>query len=80
MPTGSLDEPVVELVKYINESKDYYTTSSCSGRISVFVTNQGKAKGGKWILVEHATITHEQLVVSLRDGGIQVAQVPSPTR
>ena len=33
---GSIDAPIIELVKYINEQENYYTTSSCSGRIIVF--------------------------------------------
>ena len=33
---GSVDEPIRELVDYINELDSFYTTSSCSGRITVF--------------------------------------------
>ena len=32
---GSIDEPIVELVDYINTKADFFTTSSCSGRICV---------------------------------------------
>ena len=32
---GGVDEPVAELVSYINSLKDFYTTSSCSGRLVV---------------------------------------------
>lgn len=34
---GGLDEPIIPLVTKINESHDFVTTSSCSGRISVFL-------------------------------------------
>ena len=33
---GSVDEPIAELVEYINQTKDYCTTSSCSGRFAIF--------------------------------------------
>ena len=33
---GCVDEAIVSLVEYINARDQYYTTSSCSGRIIVF--------------------------------------------
>jgi len=33
---GSIDEPIVDLVHLINQHDQYFTTSSCSGRICVF--------------------------------------------
>lgn len=33
---GSIDEQIVDLVRHINSLPDYFTTSSCSGRICVF--------------------------------------------
>ena len=35
-PKGSLDEPIRCLIRDINHHEDYVTTSSCSGRISLF--------------------------------------------
>ena len=32
---GSVDEPVAELVGYINSLDQFYMTSSCSGRLAV---------------------------------------------
>lgn len=32
---GSVDEPIRELVELINSQDQYFTTSSCSGRIIV---------------------------------------------
>ena len=32
---GSVDEPIAELVSYVNSLSDFYTTSSCSGRLVV---------------------------------------------
>ena len=33
---GSVDEPIKDLVEFINSLDSYFTTSSCSGRIIVF--------------------------------------------
>lgn len=35
-PKGSIDLPIYQLISFINELQDYVTTSSCSGRISIF--------------------------------------------
>ncbi|MBW3019386.1 hypothetical protein KY329_04350, partial [Candidatus Woesearchaeota archaeon] len=32
---GSIDEPVIPILNLINSMNDYYTTSSCSGRIMI---------------------------------------------
>ena len=42
---GSVDEPIVDLVNYINKTKDFCTTSSCSGRFAVFCAEYDEAKG-----------------------------------
>ena len=33
---GSVDEPIRDLIDYINAQDTFYTTSSCSGRLAVF--------------------------------------------
>ena len=67
-PKGSLDEPIRCLVNDINRHADYVTTSSCSGRISLFhVLADGTSgdashyelpkKGlGTWLLAKHAKL------------------------
>ena len=61
-PKGSIDAPVVDLVNFINDHLgDFVTTSSCSGRISVY-RDEGTGKGVSWLLVEHGTINKEQVV------------------
>lgn len=63
-PKGSIDVLCLPIINLINSHDDMVTTSSCSGRISVFVegTKQqhnlvnktgGKGQGGKWIYVSH---------------------------
>lgn len=36
-PKGSIDEPLLDLIGLINAHPDMVTTSSCSGRLSVFL-------------------------------------------
>ncbi|KAG9454033.1 hypothetical protein H6P81_006937 [Aristolochia fimbriata] len=59
-PKGSLDLPIVPLIDAINQNPSYYTTSSCSGRISILSqprnassVSKKKARGGSWLFITH---------------------------
>ncbi|SCU83085.1 LADA_0C09538g1_1 [Lachancea dasiensis] len=62
-PKGTIDELCWPIMNLINSHADMVTTSSCSGRLSVFVEGQklhnevlksgGKGEGGKWLFVSH---------------------------
>ncbi|KAG5356153.1 tRNA wybutosine-synthesizing protein 3 [Yarrowia sp. B02] len=61
-PKGTIDEFLKPLIATINGLDDFVTTSSCSGRVSVFlegekgVEENGKVTGkggGKWLFVSH---------------------------
>lgn len=63
-PKGSIDEICIPIMNLINNSKDMVTTSSCSGRVSVFLEGiknvadgdmkiGSKGNEGKWIFVTH---------------------------
>lgn len=62
-PKGSIDRLCIPIIELINKSPDMVTTSSCSGRISVFIEGTksidgdvkvgGKGEGGKWLFVSH---------------------------
>ena len=55
-PKGQIDKPIAALVQFINGISDHYvTTSSCSGRISVY--ESGGPKVIRWLLVRHGVIT-----------------------
>jgi tRNA wybutosine-synthesizing protein 3 len=41
---GSVDEPIKELVDFINSLESYFTTSSCSGRIVVLADTPEEVK------------------------------------
>jgi len=64
-PKGSLDAPIADLVSWLNEQPDLFTTSSCSGRISLFQSVPGQAKGGRWLLASHARVSPEELFSAL---------------
>lgn len=71
-PKGSIDEPIRSLVNEINVTSDFVTTSSCSGRIAVYVegspntkpgispesnaTSTGGKGGGRWLFTSHSPI------------------------
>ncbi|KAJ4980614.1 hypothetical protein NE237_031451 [Protea cynaroides] len=59
-PKGTLDRPIIPLLRAINQHPSYFTTSSCSGRISILSqplqatsTKKKKARGGSWLFITH---------------------------
>jgi tRNA wybutosine-synthesizing protein 3 len=43
-PKGSVDEAIIPLIELLNRHDDYVTTSSCSGRVSVYCAGKGIKK------------------------------------
>ena len=102
-PKGSVDEPICELISYINQQDDYVrpshaqghtalvcqcvsvcpladcrtlrlsqvTTSSCSGRVSIFAGNDGPGTGskgsGRWALVCHRIVTAAEVSATIAE-------------
>lgn len=57
---GEIDEGVKEIIGLINSKENYYTTSSCSGRIVLIeIPESGKKDESRWLLA-----THEQTSLS----------------
>jgi tRNA wybutosine-synthesizing protein 3 len=52
---GDIDEKVIPLLKIINSKDNYYTTSSCSGRIYLW-SGSGKKNECHWLKVSHELI------------------------
>jgi tRNA wybutosine-synthesizing protein 3 len=56
-PKGFIDAPILDLMHKINLHPDYYTTSSCSGRVAIYCEGindeQTTTKGGVWLYVSH---------------------------
>ncbi|XP_015574248.1 tRNA wybutosine-synthesizing protein 2/3/4 isoform X1 [Ricinus communis] len=62
-PKGTIDTPIIPLLNSLNSHHSYFTTSSCSGRISILAQpkpipthltpNKKKARGGSWLFISH---------------------------
>lgn len=62
-PKGDIDALCIPIIDLINCHNDMVTTSSCSGRVSVFIEGTklhngkiksgGKGEGGRWLFVTH---------------------------
>ena len=63
-PKGGLDAPILDCVAFLNSLRDFVTTSSCAGRVSLYL--QPETKGVEWLLVEHGPITVADLVETVR--------------
>lgn len=67
-----MDAPIASLCSKINSQSGIYTTSSCSGRISVFAEpdslsrSQGK-KGGEWVYASHDRAVEEEVLARIMD-------------
>lgn len=55
---GGIDEKILSLLETINTLPDYYTTSSCSGRVYLW-KGTGKKSEMQWIKVSHDLIDEE---------------------
>lgn len=65
---GSIDEPIKNLLDAINEKDDYYTTSSCSGRILLLhEPNNQKKNEHEWPVVTHHYAEEVPFMMALRE-------------
>ncbi|XP_049604378.1 tRNA wybutosine-synthesizing protein 3 homolog [Syngnathus scovelli] len=66
---GNVDEDIVHLVSLLNSCEEYFTTSSCSGRITVIDTaleNCGvQKKNLVWLYVSHTKCKFDDVVSAL---------------
>ncbi|HIH39066.1 hypothetical protein J4460_08155 [Candidatus Woesearchaeota archaeon] len=59
---GSVDEHIKPVLDYLNKQPDYYTTSSCSGRILVMsIPRGGKKNEVEWLFVSHDPVKAEEV-------------------
>jgi tRNA wybutosine-synthesizing protein 3 len=61
----SIDKGIIPLVNKINKKPNYYTTSSCSGRIIILARKSHKKQDTKWHFSTHSTTTFKQVKDSL---------------
>lgn len=64
---GDIDEKVISLLKAINAQDNYYTTSSCSGRVYLW-TGTGKKNEMEWITVSHDLIQEDFFEIKPQKG------------
>lgn len=55
---GAFDEEILPLLRFLNAHPDYYTTSSCAGRI-LLMTAGGKKHDSEWLLAAHQVVAPE---------------------
>jgi len=63
---GEIDELIIPMIEYLNSLNDYYTTSSCSGRI-MLLTESDKKPDVKWLYVSHDVVDEERIINTLRE-------------
>jgi len=64
---GNVDAPLVSLIDVINHHPDLYTTSSCSGRISLFTDNDSRIKAdASWLFVTHEQANVKDIFLTLK--------------
>lgn len=63
---GDWDEKIISLCKKINNYNNYYTTSSCSGRV-VLIVNQDKKESGLFLKQYHDLLRLEILKKDIDD-------------
>ncbi|MBW2990601.1 hypothetical protein KY348_02755 [Candidatus Woesearchaeota archaeon] len=65
---GCLDKRIKPLVDLINSMDDYFTSSSCSGRILLLkVSEEEKKKRSKWLFLSHEKIDAPDILSALKD-------------
>ena len=64
---GCADEGIKEIINIINSKKDYYTTSSCSGRIVLLERLFRKKNESNWIFVKHYKIKFNEIKNHLKN-------------
>ena len=61
-PKGSIDLPIYAIVEYLNSLDDCYTTSCCSGRLSIYTHKEFEInKGIHWLLVQHRICSFDEI-------------------
>jgi tRNA wybutosine-synthesizing protein 3 len=64
---GQVDKEVKNLIDFLNKSKDFYTTSSCSGRILLIELSEDNRKDkAKWLFISHDRVSFRDLLKTLK--------------
>jgi tRNA wybutosine-synthesizing protein 3 len=58
---GEIDKQILPLVNLINRHQDFYTTSSCAGRIMLFKESEAGKKGSEWLFISHDKVSFSEI-------------------
>ena len=58
---GIIDKEIKSLIDFINSLDNYYTTSSCSGRIMLLIKKSDKKQDSSWLFSSHQKIHSMQV-------------------
>jgi len=56
-----IDKEIKPLIDFINSLDNYYTTSSCSGRIVLLVKKSDKKQDNSWLFCSHSKVNFNQI-------------------
>ena len=63
---GSVDEPILAIISMINLHPNYYTTSSCSGRVMVLSVSPDRRKDKtQWLYTTHGNAVADEVLHAL---------------
>ena len=62
---GSIDKEILPLINKINSHNNYYTTSSCSGRIVLLIKKSDKKTDTKWLFKKHSNVKFNEIKKAL---------------
>jgi len=63
---GQVDEEIRNIVELINEKKDFCTTSSCAGRITLLERKTSKKLDARWVFSSHNPVEFKDVKDSLK--------------
>lgn len=63
---GIIDKEIKNLIDYINSLDNYYTTSSCSGRILLLVKKSDKKQDASFLFSSHSKVNFIQIKNKLK--------------
>jgi tRNA wybutosine-synthesizing protein 3 len=63
---GEVDPEIVSLLDYLNSLEDFYTTSSCAGRITL-LHDVGSKRDNEWLGKWHRPVELEEVMEALKE-------------
>ena len=73
---GYIDKDAVKIVDCINSKSDYYTTSSCAGRIVLLEMKSRKKNDCGWIFSKHDKVNFNEINNALKHNNQKTRELP----